>query len=86
MGLVALASSEQTVLEVNVYIELAGRAQMMNTDEIQVAPESVFSETTASRSGVIGIITCDSLHGRRGRAVVLLPKRRRCTGAAVRGG
>ena len=38
MGLVALASSEQTVIVVNVYIELVGRAQMANTDEIQVTP------------------------------------------------
>ena len=42
LGLVALASSEQTVLEVNICIELVGRAQVMNTDEIQVAPGSVF--------------------------------------------
>ena len=37
LGLVALASSEQAVLEVNVYTELVGRAQMTNTDETQVA-------------------------------------------------
>ena len=38
----ALASSEKTVLAVNVYVELVGRAQMTNTDEIEVAPGSVF--------------------------------------------
>ena len=43
LGLVELASSEQTVLEVNVRVELVGRAQMTNTNEIQEAPGSVFS-------------------------------------------
>ena len=42
LGLVALASSEQTVLEVDVYAELVGRAQMTNTDEVQEAPWSAF--------------------------------------------
>ena len=33
----ALASSEQTVLEVNVNVELVGRAQMANTGKTQGA-------------------------------------------------
>ena len=38
----ALASSEQSVLEVDVCIELAGRDQMTSIDQTQVAPGSVF--------------------------------------------
>ena len=40
LGLVSLASSEQTVLVVNVCGELVGRAQMTNEDDTQVAPGS----------------------------------------------
>ena len=42
LGLVALASSQQTVLEVDVCVELVERVQMTNTDYIQVALGSVF--------------------------------------------
>ena len=44
----ALASSEQTVFEVNVYVELVGGAQMTNTDEKKGGLwVCSFSETTA---------------------------------------
>ena len=42
LGLVARASSEKTVLEAGVYVELVGRAQMTNADDIQESPGSVF--------------------------------------------
>ena len=42
LGPVALASSEQTVFEVTVRVSLVDRAQMADTDEIQVAPGYVF--------------------------------------------
>ena len=42
LGLVALASSEQTVLEVNVYVQLVERDQMTKKDETQEAPGSFF--------------------------------------------
>ena len=38
----ALASSEQMALEVSVFVELVGRAQMMNSDDNKVASGSVF--------------------------------------------
>ena len=47
-ALVALSRTEQTVLKVNFYIELVGRAQMTDKDGAQVAPGSFFfSEATA---------------------------------------
>ena len=42
LGKVALASSEQMILEVNVCVELIGRAEMTNKDEDQEAPGSDF--------------------------------------------
>ena len=43
LGLVALATSEQAVFGgERIRLELVGKAQMTDTDDIQVAPGSVF--------------------------------------------
>ena len=68
-------------LKVNVHVSF-GRAQMTDALETarsrtQVASGTFFLRvdgTPSSRAS--GIITCESLHGRRGRAAVPLPTRR----------
>ena len=65
MGLVALASRQQTVLDVNVCAELVGRAQVTNTDEAQEAPGSFFiiARPLHSKKRSECIITCATARG-----------------------